>query len=58
MMAVVTVRLMMLNMLISIMGDTQDRVKESQARRDMQELVGLVEQFEVLAKVLCRCKRK
>ena len=41
--AVITVRLIMFNMLISIMGDTYDRVKESQARRDMQELVGLIE---------------
>ena len=34
--AVVTVPLILLNMLIAIMGDTFDRVKEEQGRRDYQ----------------------
>ena len=34
--------LIMLNMLIAIMGDTYDRVKEKEDRRDLQELANLV----------------
>ena len=54
--AVVTVNLVMMNMLISIIGDTYDRVKEDQSRRDLQELLGLVEKHEILTKFFTRCR--
>lgn len=40
------------------MGDSYDRVKEEQGRRDYQELVGLVYRYEVIAARLCCSKRK
>ncbi len=50
-------RLVMMSMLIAIMGDTYSRVKSDQARRDLQELLGLVEKYEVFKKVMYRCCR-
>ena len=44
-------------MLIAIMGDTFDRVKEEQGRRDFQELASLVYRYEIIAAKLC-CTRK
>ena len=41
-------------MLIAIMGDTFDRVKEEQARRDFQEMAGLVYRYEIIAEWMCR----
>ena len=49
--------LVMLNMLIAIMGDTYDRVKEDQARRDYHELVHLLYKYEVIMGVLCCWRR-
>ena len=43
-------------MLIAIMGDTFDRVKEEQGRRDYQELASLVYRYEIIAAKLC-CSR-
>ena len=50
--------LVMLNMLIAIMGDTYDRVKEDQARRDYHELAQLLYKYEVIMSVLCCCSKK
>lgn len=52
------VPLVLLNMLIAIMSDTFDRVREDQARRDLQEQVELVYRYEIIAHSLCRCRRK
>ena len=46
------VPLILLNMLIAIMGDTYDRVKEEQGRRDFQEMAGLIYRYESIAKTL------
>ncbi len=40
--AVLFVPLIMLNMLIAIMGDTYDRVKEESVKRDQHEIVWLL----------------
>ena len=57
--AVIIVPLVFLNMLIAIMGDTFDRVKEEQGRRDFQELAGLIYRYEVIAQTICKwLKRK
>lgn len=42
---VLVVPLILLNVLIAILGDTHDRVREDQARRDFQERFGLVYRF-------------
>lgn len=49
--------LVLMNMLIAIMGDTFDRVKEDQNRRDYQELASLVYRYEVIAQVFNACNR-
>ena len=54
--AAITVPLVLMNMLIAIMGDTFDRVKEEQSRRDYQEMVGLVNRYETIASKFC-CSR-
>ena len=54
---VLIVPLIFLNMLIAIMGDTFDRVKEEQGLRDFQELVGLIYRYEIIAHTLCKCKK-
>ena len=54
----ITVPLVLLNMLIAIMGDTFDRVKEEQGRRDFQELAGLVYRYEITSAKLCCSKGK
>lgn len=54
----ITAPLVLLNMLISIMGDTFDRVREEQGRRDFQELAGLVYRYEIITAKLCCSKRK
>lgn len=51
--AAIVVPLVLLNMLIAIMGDTFDRVKEEGARRELMELAGLVYRYEIVAKALC-----
>lgn len=51
--AAIVVPLVLLNMLIAIMGDTFDRVKEEGARREMMELAALVYRYEIVAKALC-----
>ena len=56
--AVLIVPLVLLNMLIAIMGDTFDRVKEEQGRRDLQEMAGLVYRYEVIAQTLCLKRKK
>ena len=55
---VISAPLVLLNMLIAIMGDTFDRVKEEQVRRDFQELAGLVYRYEIISAKLCCMKRK
>ena len=40
------------------MGDTFDRVKEEQARRDFQEMAGLIYWYEIIAQTLCKCKKR
>ena len=55
--AIVIVPLVLLNMLIAIMGDTFDRVKEEQGRRDFQEMAGLIFSYEIIAQTLCSKKR-
>ena len=56
----ITVPLVLLNMLIAIMGDTYDRVREEQDKRDFQEMAGLVYRYEIIATKLfcCRGKKK
>ena len=54
--AVLIVPLVMLNMLIVIMGNTYDRVKEKEDRRDLQELANLVMKYEIIATALCKRK--
>ena len=56
--AVIAVPLVFMNMLIAIMGDTFDRVKEEQSRRDYQEMAGLVHRYEIVASKLCCSRRK
>ena len=51
--AVLIVPLVFLNMLIAIMGDTFDRVKEEQDRRDFQEMAGLIYRYEIIAYSVC-----
>ena len=55
--AVVIVPLVFLNMLIAIMGDTFDRVKEEQGRRDFQEMAGLIYRYEIIAYTVCRWRK-
>ena len=43
--AVLFVPLIMLNMLIAIMGDTYDRVKEESIKRDQHEIVWLLFEY-------------
>ena len=50
--------LVLLNMLIAIMGDTYDRVREQQGRRDFQEMAGLVYRYEIIARTVCKGKEK
>lgn len=45
-------------MLIAIMGDTFDRVKEEEGRRDFQELAGLVYRYEIVVAKLCCSKNR
>ena len=56
--AVLVVPLIFLNMLIAIMGDTFDRVKEEQGRRDFQEMAALVYRYEIIAQTVCRGKKR
>ena len=57
--AVLVVPLIFLNMLIAIMGDTFDRVKEEQGRRDFQEMAALVYRYEIIAQTIWKwLKRK
>ena len=43
--AAIFIPLIMLNMLIAIMSDTYDRVKEDQSKRDYHELAGLLFEY-------------
>ena len=43
--AAIFIPLIMLNMLIAIMSDTYDRVKEDQSKRDFHELAGLLFEY-------------
>lgn len=52
----IAVPLVLLNTLIAIMGDTYDRVKEEQGRRDFQELASLVYRYEIISAKLCCSK--
>lgn len=54
--AVLFVPLIMLNMLIAIMGDTYDRVKEESLKRDKHEITYLLYEYELVGRV-CGCKR-
>ena len=56
--AAIAVPLVLLNMLIAIMGDTFDRVKEEESLRELLEMVGLVYKYEIVAQALCCFKRK
>ena len=57
--AIFIVPLVFLNMLIAIMGDTFDRVKEEQGRRDFQEMAGLIYRYEIIAQTVRKwLKRK
>ena len=56
--AVLVVPLIFLNMLIAIMGDTFDRVKEEQGRRDFQEMAGLVYRYEIIGYSVCKWKKR
>ena len=57
--AVLFIPLIMFNMLIAIMGDTYDRVKEDSIKRDYHELVWLLYEYEVVGNILrCRKGRK
>ena len=53
----ITVPLILLNMLIAIMSDTFERVKEQQSKRDFQEMIGLVYRYETIAIHIC-CRKK
>lgn len=55
--AVLFVPLIMLNMLIAIMGDTYDRVKEESIKRDKHEIAYLLYEYELVGRVKCCCKR-
>ena len=55
--AVLFVPLIMLNMLIAIMGDTYDRVKEESVKRDQHEIAYLLYEFELVGRV-CSCRRE
>ena len=55
MLAIFIVPLVFLNMLIAIMGDTFDRVKEEQQRRDFQEMAGLIYRYETITRSFCKC---
>ena len=55
--AVLVVPLVFLNMLIAIMGDTFDRVKEESGRRDFQEIAGLIYRYEIIAYSLCKWRK-
>lgn len=54
--AVLFVPLIMLNMLIAIMGDTYDRVKEESIKRDFHEIVWLLFEYELVGRACC-CRR-
>ena len=41
-------------MLIAIMGDAFDRVKEEQGRCDFQEMAALIYRYEIIAHSLCK----
>ena len=56
--AVLIVPLVFLNMLIAIMGDTFDQVKEEQGRRDFQEMAGLIHRYESIAQALCKGRKR
>ena len=56
--AVFIVALVFLNLLIAIMGDTYDRVKEEGERRDLQEIARLIYRYEVIAQSVCKAKGK
>ena len=47
-----------MNMLIAIMSDTFDRVKEEQVRRDFQEMAGVVYRYETIMESLCLKRKK
>ena len=55
--AIVALPLVLLNMLIAIMTDSNDRVREEQVRRDFQEVAGLVYRYETMMKLLCGCRK-
>ena len=46
------VPLVLLNMLIAIMGDTFDRMKEDQDKRDYQEVAQLIQSYESISSQL------
>ena len=56
--AVIAAPLVLLNMLIAIMSDAFDRVKEEQGRRDFQELASLVYKYEIISAKMCCWRRK
>ena len=55
--AVIIVPLVLFNMLIAIMGDTFDRVKEESGRMDFQEMASLIYRYEIIAQSLCKGNR-
>ena len=54
---VVFVPLVLMNMLITIMGDTYDRVMEDLPRRDLQELASLVYRYLIIRRCICCCRK-
>lgn len=56
--AIMALPLVLMNMLIAVMTDTFDRVKEEQARRDLQEMAELVYRYETIMDSLCMKKKR